>query len=197
MDQFYWRLVGGLAWRIFVKRDIFKIPLVGMDLMNFDQIIHIPRLLKHPTEICVCPTVVQSVGYLWILAAATSTIQTSTLKLETRAPYHSLPLMIPSSYLKMKARLSPSLRPWTIGNQRKRTKLNCASCCNLLGYVYDDGPLSTDNIGQFGMGSNQVVPRYRLKMKALKQEQLNGIFIISCVNAWDLPDSFSCWQFFW
>ena len=64
MDRFYWRLVGGLAWRIFLKTDMSKIPLVGMDLMNSNQIIHIPRLLKHPTKICVCPTVVQSAGYL-------------------------------------------------------------------------------------------------------------------------------------
>jgi peptide methionine sulfoxide reductase MsrB len=72
------------------------------------------------------------------------------------------------------------------GIQRKRTKLNCASCGNLVGYVYDDGPPATDSIGQFGMGSNQAVPRYtryRLKIKALKQEQLNGRFIISSVNA--------------
>ncbi|XP_057828052.1 uncharacterized protein At4g08330, chloroplastic [Cryptomeria japonica] len=60
------------------------------------------------------------------------------------------------------------------GLQRKRTKLKCASCGKLLGYIYDDGPPATNGIGQFGMGPSQVVPRfprYRFKIKALKQQQ--------------------------
>jgi len=65
-----------------------------------------------------------------------------------------------------------TLNHW--GIQRKRTKIKCASCSKLVGYVYDDGPPATNSIGQFGMGPSQVVrryPRYRLKIKALKQEQ--------------------------
>lgn len=83
------------------------------------------------------------------------------------------------------------------GFQRKRTKLNCASCGKLVGYVYDDGHPATDSSGQFGMGSSQAVPRYpryRFKIKALKQEQLNGRFIISSMYNWELPDCLSCWQ---
>ena len=64
-----------------------------------------------------------------------------------------------------------TLKHW--GIQRKRTKLKCASCGKLVGYVYNDGPPATDGIGQFGMGPSQAVPRnprYRLKIEALKKE---------------------------
>ncbi|KAL6514348.1 hypothetical protein OROHE_019107 [Orobanche hederae] len=56
------------------------------------------------------------------------------------------------------------------GIQRKRVRIKCSSCGKLVGYVYDDGPPSTNTIGQFGFGPSQVVPRYpryRFKNKAL------------------------------
>ena len=63
-----------------------------------------------------------------------------------------------------------TLNHW--GIHRKRTKIMCASCGKLIGYVYDDGPPATNNIGQCGRGPIQDVPRYpqyRLKIEALKK----------------------------
>ncbi|KAK9165044.1 hypothetical protein Scep_000235 [Stephania cephalantha] len=58
------------------------------------------------------------------------------------------------------------------GIQRKRTKIRCAGCNCLVGYVYDDGPpLNNGSTGQFHMGPSQVVPRaprFRFKTKALR-----------------------------
>lgn len=57
------------------------------------------------------------------------------------------------------------------GIQRKRTKIKCSNCGDLVGHVYDDGPPMTDSTGQFHMGPSQVIPRaprYRMKVKALR-----------------------------
>ncbi|XP_077246274.1 methionine-S-oxide reductase [Tasmannia lanceolata] len=57
------------------------------------------------------------------------------------------------------------------GIERKRTKIKCKSCGHLVGYIYDDGPPTTDSTGQFHMGPSQVIPRcprYRFKNKALR-----------------------------
>ncbi|KAM0938679.1 putative Mss4-like superfamily protein [Dioscorea sansibarensis] len=56
------------------------------------------------------------------------------------------------------------------GIQRRRTRMDCAACGHLVGYVYDDGPPAMEGTGQFGMGPSQVIPRrprYRFKIKAL------------------------------
>ncbi|KAL5706301.1 hypothetical protein ACHQM5_024489 [Ranunculus cassubicifolius] len=56
------------------------------------------------------------------------------------------------------------------GIQRKRIKIKCNGCSNLIGYVYDDGVPLMDTPGQLHMGPSQVIPRaprYRFKIKAL------------------------------
>ena len=57
------------------------------------------------------------------------------------------------------------------GIQRKRTKLSCAACAAVLGYIYDDGPPLMQGHGQLGFGPSQSVPRaprYRFKIKSLR-----------------------------
>eukprot|EP00249_Psilotum_nudum_P008349 c21214_g1_i1 orf=334-723(-) len=69
----------------------------------------------------------------------------------------------------------PFFESWDYwGIQRKRTKLLCISCDNLVGYIYDDGPPFGNSRGQYFMGPSQVVPRhkrYRMKIKAIQQDK--------------------------
>ncbi|KAK9741085.1 hypothetical protein RND81_03G080400 [Saponaria officinalis] len=56
------------------------------------------------------------------------------------------------------------------GFQRKETKIKCINCGKILGFVYGDGPPSTDSPGQFHFGPSQVIPRFprfRFNVKAL------------------------------
>ena len=57
------------------------------------------------------------------------------------------------------------------GIQRRRTKLICAACGKLLGYIYNDGPADAPGIGRNGFGHTQMIPRhprYRMKKESLR-----------------------------
>ncbi|KAG6550639.1 hypothetical protein Mapa_007736 [Marchantia paleacea] len=63
-----------------------------------------------------------------------------------------------------------SLDSW--GIQRKRTRLRCALCNTLVGYIYYDMP---KRAGDTGLGPSHAVPRgqrYRLKIKSLQEAPL-------------------------